>query len=53
VKDALDYIKNQIIVERVVKVAGRAEADRFFNFPYEALEEALANACQHKSYQIP
>jgi len=31
---------------------GRAEADRFFNFPYEAMEEALANACQHKSYQI-
>jgi ATP-dependent DNA helicase RecG len=52
VKDALDYIKNQVIVEKVVKVAGRAEADRFFNFPYEAIEEALANACQHKSYQI-
>ena len=52
VKDALAYIKNQIIVERVVKVEGRAEADRFFNFPYGALEESLANACQHKSYQI-
>ena len=52
VKDALDYIKNQIIKERVVKVDGRAEADRFFNFPYAAIEEALANACQHKSYQI-
>jgi ATP-dependent DNA helicase RecG len=52
VKEALGYIKNQAIVEKVVKVPGRAEADRFFNFPYEALEEALANACQHKSYQI-
>jgi len=51
-KEALAYIKNQIIVERVVKVEGRAEADRFFNFPYGALEESLANACQHKSYQI-
>ena len=52
VKDALDYIKNQVILEKVVKVPGRAEADRFFNFKYEAIEEALANACQHKSYQI-
>jgi ATP-dependent DNA helicase RecG len=52
VKDALDYIKNQVIIEKVVKVSGRAEAERFFNFPYEAIEEALANACQHKSYQI-
>jgi ATP-dependent DNA helicase RecG len=51
-KEALDYIKNQVIVEKVVKVPGRAESDRFFNFPYEAIEEALANACQHKSYQI-
>jgi ATP-dependent DNA helicase RecG len=52
VKEALGYINSQVIVEKVVKVAGRAEADRFFNFPYGALEEALANACQHKSYQI-
>ena len=52
VKEALEYIKNQLIIEKVVKVPGRAEADRFFNFPYEAIEEVLANACQHKSYQI-
>ncbi|MDR3294500.1 MAG: putative DNA binding domain-containing protein [Clostridiales Family XIII bacterium] len=53
VKDALRYIETSVIEEKVVKVPGRAEADRYFNFPYEALEEALANACQHKSYQIP
>ena len=53
VKEALRYIKSQLIIEKVVKVPGRAEADRFFTYPYEALEEALANACQHKSFQIP
>ncbi|MDR1247035.1 MAG: putative DNA binding domain-containing protein [Clostridiales Family XIII bacterium] len=52
IKDALHYIETSLIKEKVVKVAGRAEADRFFNYPYEALEETLANACQHKSYQI-
>ena len=33
-----------MIEEKVVKVDGRAEADRFFNYPYNALEEALVNA---------
>lgn len=34
----------------MVKVPGRAEADRFFNYPYEAIEEALSNAVYHKGY---
>lgn len=28
-----------------------AEADRFFNYPYNALEEALVNAVLHKNYK--
>ena len=34
------------------KVTGQAEADRFYNFPFEAVEEALANAVYHKSYEL-
>lgn len=51
VKDALDYIKNTVIEEKVVKVEGKAEADRFFNYPYNAIEEALVNAVLHKNYK--
>lgn len=47
---ALRYIRNVVITEQVVKVPGRAEADRFFNYPYEAIEEALSNAVYHKAY---
>ena len=47
---ALRYINNTIITEQVVKVPGRAEADRFFNYPYAAIEEALSNAVYHKAY---
>ena len=47
---ALRYIKNMIITEKVVKHSDRAEADRFFNYPYAAIEEALANAVYHKAY---
>ena len=51
VKDVLDYIKTNVIEEKVVKVDGRAEADRFFNYPYNALEEAVVNAVLHKNYK--
>ena len=49
-RDALQYIKNVIITEKVVKHPDRAEADRFFNFPYAAVEEALSNAVYHRAY---
>ena len=51
-RDALSYIKKFIIKEKVIKYSDRAEADRFFNYPYEALEEALANAVYHKNYEL-
>ena len=51
VQDALDYIKATVIEEKVVKIQGKAESERFFNYPYNALEEALVNAVFHKSYR--
>ena len=50
-KEALRYIKSIVIKEQVKKIAGRAEADRFYNYPYEAIEEALGNAVYHRSYE--
>lgn len=49
-RDALQYIKNSILQEQVVKVDGVAEARRYFNYPYAAVEEALSNAVYHKGY---
>lgn len=46
----MQYIRNVIITEKVVKHPDRAEADRFFNFPYAAVEEALSNAVYHRAY---
>ena len=51
-RSALSYIKNNVIAEKVFKVAGEAEAIRVKNYCYEAIEEFLANAVYHKSYQI-
>jgi ATP-dependent DNA helicase RecG len=52
VRDALSYIKATVIEEKIIKYPDRAEADRFYNYPYSALEEVLVNAVFHKSYRI-
>ena len=51
-RDALRYLRGSIIKEQVVKHPDRAEADRFFNYPYAALEESLSNAVYHKGYDV-
>ncbi len=51
-KEALAYIKSSVIQEHVRKVDNQAEAIRFYNYPLQAIEEALANAVYHKSYEI-
>lgn len=51
-RKALSYIKTQVIEEHVLKVKGQAEAIRFYNYPFEAVEEALANAVYHKNYEL-
>jgi len=47
----LGYLKTNIIKEAVSKVPGRMEAKRFFNYPYEALEEIVCNAFYHRDYR--
>lgn len=50
-RDALSFIKTNIIQEHVSKVPNQAEAVRYFNYPYQAIEEAVVNAVYHKSYE--
>lgn len=51
-RDALAFIKNYTIKEAVIKSPDKAEAVRILNYPYAAIEEILANAVYHRSYQI-
>lgn len=52
IRDVLTYLKNVFLKEYIRKRPDRAEADRFFNYPYVALEESIANAMYHRSYEI-
>lgn len=48
---ALRYIQSMYIREEVRKVPNQAEALRFYNYPFLAIEESLANAIYHRDYQ--
>lgn len=50
-RNALQYIRENVIKTKTRKVSGQPESLRFDNYPYEAVEEALANAIYHKSYE--
>ena len=50
-RDALNYLKNNVIAEKVYKIPGQAESFRVKNYSYEALEEFVSNAIYHRSYQ--
>ncbi len=49
-EDALRYLSNNVVKEFIVKQADGSPSNRFFNYPGEALKEALANAVYHKGY---
>ena len=50
-RDAVRYIERSYLKETVVKHPDRPEAERFWNFPVAAIEEALGNAIYHRSYE--
>ena len=50
-RDAITYIERNFLKEAVIKHANKPEAERFWNFPVAAIEEALANAIYHRSYE--
>lgn len=52
IKSALRFLQNYLIEEKIEKVSHQAEAVRYFNYPYDALEEALVNAMYHRGYDV-
>ena len=52
IRDALSHIQRNYLKQTVIKHPHRAEADRIWNYPYAAIEEALVNAIYHRSYEI-
>ena len=47
----MQYIRNSVIKEIVVKYPDRSEADRFFNYPFAAIE-GLKNYKEKKTHGL-
>jgi ATP-dependent DNA helicase RecG len=51
IADTLNWLRNNILQEKVLKIPGQAETLRTWNYPYPALEEAISNCLYHRNYQ--
>lgn len=51
-QDAISFIQRNYLKETVIKHPDRPEAERFWNYPLAAIEEAVVNAVYHRSYEI-
>jgi len=52
ISNLLEFFKTNILQEKIIKQTYKAETIRIWNYPYEALEEAISNAIYHRDYQV-
>lgn len=50
IQATMERFRNLIIREKVIKVPNQMDALRIFNYPYQAIEEAVVNAFYHRDY---
>lgn len=52
ITSTLNYLKTNVVKENIRKIKGQEESIHTFNYPYQALEEAVVNALFHRDYKV-
>jgi len=53
IRAIMDYLNINLIKQYTKKNGQVLEVQKFFNYPYDALEETVVNALYHRSYENP
>lgn len=51
IKKTLEYLKTMVIKQKTSKLSSQEESVKTYNYPYQALEEAVVNSLYYRSYQ--
>ena len=52
IKETLSYLRTNVIKKKIVKPKDDEHSDTFYNYPYQALEEAVVNSLYHRDWTI-
>ncbi len=52
IKETLSYLRTNVIKKMIVKPKDDEHSDTFYNYPYQALEEAVVNSLYHRDWTI-
>ena len=52
IEKTLSYLETNVIKKQILKPKDREESDKFYNYPYQALEETVVNSLYHRDWTI-